>query len=270
MKQSLGEKLGRATHKRLKSRKKVTQQNISGCFPELNDQQQAQLVEDTFIACSKGFMETTHAWWGDVSPYVDNMIVTGQEHFLEAQRRNKGMLLLGGHFSLFDLALPLFASKLNKPGYMYRPHNNPVIDRMIERGRRRHYGIQGFDKRHLKDMIQFIKGGGQVWYATDQDFGAKCDVFAPFFGVNTACISAPSWIARESGASILCVSQYRHPNGQYEINFSPILENFGEDNEADAISWNVQLEKAIRRHPEQYLWLHKRFKTRAPDDQPFY
>ena len=269
-KQTWGEKLGRLLHKMLKGRRKITKTNITKCRPELSDKEQSALVENTFIACTKGFFETTHSWWRDVAPYVDSLIITGEEHLEEAQKRGNGILLIGGHFSIFDLALPFFASKLNKPGYMYRPHNNPVIDRMIEQGRRRHYGIQGFDKRHLRDMIQFIKEGGEVWYAPDQDFGKKCDTFAPFFGINTACITTPSWIARESNATVLQVSQFRHPNGRYEIAFSPIMEGFGENPEKDTVNWNAHLEASIRRYPDQYLWLHKRFKTRMPDDQPFY
>jgi Kdo2-lipid IVA lauroyltransferase/acyltransferase len=269
-KQSWGEKLGRLLHKKLKGRTKVAKKNIAGCFPELSDAEQAKLVEDTYVACSRGFLETTHSWWRDVSPYVNNLIITGKEHLDEAQSRGKGLLLLGGHFSIFDLALPFFAAQLNKPGYMYRPHDNPVIDRMIERGRRRHYGIQGYSKRHLKGMIEFMKEGGSVWYAADQDFGSKGTEFVNFFGVNTGCITAPSWIARESGASVLQVSQFRHPNGQYEIAFSPIMEDFGEDDSKDAQDWNTHLEAAIRRFPDQYLWLHKRFKTRKAGDAPFY
>lgn len=261
-KQSVGKRLGQFFYRKLPKRAKIARQNIQMCFPELTESEQEKIVEDTFIACTQGLMETTHAWWGDVQPYVDNLIVTGEEHFLEAKQRPGGLLLIGGHFSIFDLALPFFASKLDKPGYMYRPNDNPVIDRMIEKGRRRHYGIQAFDKKSLKDMLAFIHDGGQVWYAVDQDFGNKCDLFAPFFGVQAGCVSAPSWIARESGANVLVVSQYRHPNGQYEIAFSPILENFGEDAQADAVLWNAHLEEAVRKHPEQYLWLHKRFKTR--------
>jgi len=269
-KQVWGEKLGRLLHRKLKGRVKVCRQNIDGCFPELSDVEKSKLVEDTFVDCSKGFMETVHVWWNDTQPYIDNLIVTGKEHLEEAQKRNKGILLLGGHFSIFDIALPFVASQLKKPGYMFRPNNNPVVDRMIEQGRNRYTDIQSFDKRQLKDMIQFMKDGGEVWYAPDQDFGRKCEVFVPFFGINAGCITTPSWIARESGASVIQVSQYRHPNGQYEISFSPIFEGFGENPEKDAIDWNAALEVAIRRHPSQYLWLHKRFKTRKPGEDAFY
>lgn len=269
-KQDRGEKLGRLLHKKLTGRVKVCRKNIDLCFPELNEDKRAALVEETFVACTKGFMETTHVWWNDVQPYIDNLIITGKEHLDDAQRRGKGILLIGGHFSIFDIALPFIASQLKKPGYMYRPHNNPVIDRMIEQGRHRHTQIQSFDKRQLKDMIQFMREGGEVWYAPDQDFGGKCDVFAPFFGINTACISAPSWIAGESGASVMHVSQFRHPDGQYEISFSPVFENFGQDIQKDAIAWNAALETSIRRYPSQYLWLHKRFKTRKAGEKDVY
>ena len=146
---------------------------------------------------------------------------------------------------------------------MCRPHDSPVIDRGVEQGKRRQEGIRAVDKQRLEEMLAFIKDGGQVWYAVDQDFGNKCDLFAPFFGVQAGCVSAPSWIARESGATVLVVSQFRHPNGQYEIEFSPILEGFGEDNQADADLWNMHLSNAVKKHPDQYLWLHKRFKTRS-------
>jgi KDO2-lipid IV(A) lauroyltransferase len=269
-KQKLGSRLGQFFYRKLPKRAKIARQNIQLCFPDLSKEEQEKIVEDTFVACSQGLMETTHAWWGDVQPYVDNLIITGEAHFLEAKQRSGGLLLIGGHFSIFDLALPFFASQLDKPGYMYRPHDNPVIDRMIENGRRRHYGIQAFDKKSLKDMLGFIQDGGQVWYAVDQDFGNKCDLFAPFFGVQAGCVSAPSWIARESGATVLVVSQYRHPNGQYEIEFSPVLENFGQDAQADAVLWNMHLANAVKKHPDQYLWLHKRFKTRPEGSDKVY
>lgn len=269
-KHSIALKLGSFTHNKMKSRVKTTRTNIETCFPELTKQEQDKLVKDCFISTSEGFVETLQSWWRDMSPYFAKLEVKGLEHLQDAQNRGGGVLLLGGHFGIFDIALPFIAAQLRKPGYMYRPNNNPAIDWMIESGRKRNVDIESFNKRQLKDMIQFIKEGGEVWYAPDQDFGQKCDLFAPFFGVNTACISTPSWIAKESGAAVIHVSQYRHPNGHYEINFSPVLENFGENKEADAKAWNAQLEASIRRHPSQYLWLHKRFKTRAPGEASLY
>lgn len=265
-----GDKLGRFLKKLLKGRAYVTRKNIQVCFPELTEAQQEQLVEDTFAACTQGFFETTHAWWGDCSPQLENLIITGEEHLREAQARGKGILMIGGHYAMLDMLVTLLAPQLAKPGYMYRPNDHPVIDRMIEGGRRRNNHIRGFTKRQSREMLSFLKQGGEVWYAADQDFGRRCEVFVPFFGVDTGCVTTPSWIIRESGATAICVAQFRHPNGQYELAFSPILEDFGLDERKDAETWNRHHENFIRQHPEQYLWLHKRFKTRPEGAKPIY
>jgi KDO2-lipid IV(A) lauroyltransferase len=262
--------LGRFIYRRMKSRSQVTRTNIRACFPELNEAQQETLVRDSFVSTAEGCLEMLHLWWRDVTPYIEKMTVIGKEHLEDAHSRGTGVLLIGGHFGIIDLTLPLVGSQLKRPGYMYRANNDPVIDRMIEGGRNRHFEIESFGKYQLKEMIDFLADGGEVWYAPDQDFGRRCDQFVPFFGVNTGCISTPSWIAKESGATVLHVAPFRLPNGHFEVVFSPVFEGFGDDPYRDAINWNTALESAIRRHPEQYLWLHKRFKTRAPGETNIY
>lgn len=266
-KQRLGGSLGRLLARKLKSRARVADANLQACMPELDDAARKQLVEDTFVASARGFLESTHAWWRDMAPYCESASIHGLEHLEEAKKRGKGVLLIGGHYSIFDFALPLIACQLDKPGYMYRPNNNPVIDRMIERGRRRHFNIRPFTKRELRPMLSFLKQGGQVWFACDQDFGKKSEVFVPFFGVKAGCITSPSYIARESGAAVICVSHLRLPDGSYRVVFSPIQEDFGDDLEKDAEVWNRFIETTIREQPDQYLWLHKRFKSR-PEGAP--
>lgn len=269
-KQNFGAWLGQVLERKLKSRRKVAEKNLRACFPEMDADSRDRLIQDNFVACTRGVLESLHAWSQDMSGYCEEAQVEGLEHLREAQKRGKGVLLIGGHYSIFDFALPLIACQLEKPGYMYRPNANPVVDRMIERGRRRHAGIQPFTKRELRPMAAFLQEGGEVWMACDQDFGSKTDVFAPFFGVNAPCISSPSYIARVSGASVICVSHLRLPDGQYQVRFSPVQEGFGEDLKADAGAWNGFIEGAIREYPDQYLWLHKRFKTRPEGAAPIY
>ncbi len=269
-KHQIADRLGRFVNRKMRSRSKVTRQNIEICFPELSHAERNKIVEDSFISTAEGLLEMLQLWWRDVSPYLDSMTVIGKEHLLDAQSRGTGVLLIGGHFGVIDMTLPLVGSQLRRPGYMYRPNTNPVIDWMIESGRNRNFEIQSFDKYQLKEMVQFIKDGGEVWYAPDQDFGRRCDIFVPFFGVSTGCISTPSWIARESGATVLHVAPFRRANGQFEVIFSPVFEGFGKDPQGDAEMWNRALESAIKRHPAQYLWQHKRFKTRPPGEAPVY
>ena len=269
-KHQIAQLLGRFVHRSMPNRSKVTRRNIELCFPDLSASEQEKIVEDSFISTAEGLFEMLQLWWRDVTPYLESMTVIGKEHLIDAQSRGTGVLLIGGHFGVIDMTLPLVGSQLRRPGYMYRPNSNPVIDWMIESGRNRNFKIQSFDKHQLKNMIEFIKEGGEVWYAPDQDFGRRCDLFVPFFGVNTGCISTPSWIARESGATVLHVAPFRLPNGKYEVIFSPVFEGFGEDPQKDAEMWNQALESAIRRYPSQYLWQHKRFKTRLSGEPAVY
>ena len=260
--QKLGRRLGLILSTKLKSRARVADRNLAICFPELEQEARNQLVRDNFVACSRGFLESTHAWWQDMSPYYRTTEVQGLENLIEARSKGKGVLLIGGHYSIFDFALPLVACHLENPGYVYRPNKNPVIDRMIENGRRRHFGIRAFAKRELRPMVSFLKKGGEIWFACDQDFGGKTELFVPFFGVETGCITSPSYIAKVSGASVICVSHLRLPDGGYRVVFSPVQVGFGVDKQKDTEAWNQYIEDAIREQPDQYLWLHKRFKTR--------
>lgn len=269
-KRSWGRKLGGVFSRKLRSRARVVDANLAACMPELTEQQRQQLMTASFESCTQGVFESLHSWWGDTRPWQQAAEVVGLEHVQEALDRGRGVLLIGGHYSILDLALPLVACHLPNPGYMYRPNNNPVIDRMIEQGRRRHFGIQPFTKRELRGMMDFLRGGGQVWYGCDQDFGRRTDLFAPFFGVDTGCISTPTHIARETGAAVICVSHLRNEDGNYRIEFSAIEEGFGECPQQDAATWNGFIEDTVRRYPDQYWWLHKRFKTRPPGAAPVY
>lgn len=269
-KQKLGKQLGNFLAGKLKSRARVADRNLAICFPELDHDARSQLVKDNFIACSRGFLESTHAWWRDMSPYCEMADVQGLEYLREAQSTGKGVLLIGGHYSIFDFALPLVACHLNNPGYVYRPNDNPVIDRMIENGRRRHFDIQPFTKRKLRPIVSFLKKGGELWFACDQDFGHKTELFVPFFGVEAGCIASPSYIAKVSGASVICVSHLRMPHGGYRVVFSPVQADFGADKHSDTKVWNQYIEDTVREQPDQYLWLHKRFKSRPEGAEKVY
>ncbi len=262
----LGTWLGKKLYKIGGSRRRTAEGNIRACFPELSAKEQDEMVLQSFISNATGYVESTIAWWRPVKPFIDKLQVHGIEHVEEAKRRGKGVLLVGGHFSIMDFAGPLVHHCVGF-NYMYRPQNNKLMDALVERSRRRYSG-HSFTKRQLKDMIEFIKQGNLVWYGPDQDLGLKRGVFAPFFGVQAATLTTPAWIARETGASVLQISQFREGDGVYSVHFTPILEGFPSDDEVEnATRLNAGLEAGIRIHPEQYLWLHRRFKTR-PEGEP--
>jgi Kdo2-lipid IVA lauroyltransferase/acyltransferase len=267
-KQALGTWLGMRLYKLGGSRYKVARGNIRACFPDLTEAEQEEMIRKSFISNAMGYMESTVAWWRNFQPFLETLEVHGKEHLDEAIGRGKGVLLLGAHFSIIDFAGPL-ANHVTTFNYMYRPQNNKLLNAFIERSRRRYSGV-GFTKRELKDMIEFIKQGNVVWYAPDQDSGVgpKRGIFAPLFGVQAATLTTPAWIARETGATVLQLSQFREENGVYSVHYSPIYEGFPSDDELENCTrLNKGLEEAIKIHPEQYLWLHRRFKTR-PEGEP--
>ncbi|MDX1452928.1 MAG: lipid A biosynthesis acyltransferase [Oleiphilaceae bacterium] len=265
----LGKSLGLLLYRLGGSRRRTAQANIRACFPEYSAQQQEQLVKDSFISNATGYVESTISWWGNPMPFVEQLSIHGQEHIDEAKRRGKGVLIIGAHFSIMDFAGPLVYHTVGF-NYMYRPQNNKLLNAFIERKRRMYSGVS-FTKRQLKEMIDFIKEGNLVWYGPDQDLGMNRGVFAPFFGIETASLTTPAWIARETGASVLQLAQFREADGTYSLHFSPILEDFpGDDERENAARLNKGLEEHIRIHPEQYLWLHRRFKTRPEGEPSFY
>lgn len=270
-KQTLGKKLGRVLYKKMKSRTKPGRKNLKACFPEKTDKEVELLLKENLEQMTIGALEAPHAWWRNMAPHAKKVNVIGLDRLLAAQAKGNGVLIMGGHFAAVDFIIPLFAAKVVENyelGYMYRPHNNPVIDRMIVNGRNRH-GVTGFTKKQLKEMIQYLKDGGLTWYGCDQNFG-KSDLFAPFFGIQAANISTPSWIAKESGAAVVFMRMHRLDDGNYEFEFSEELPEFGNNPQADCEAWNAELEKAILHHPSQYFWIHKRFKKRPEGEPKFY
>jgi Kdo2-lipid IVA lauroyltransferase/acyltransferase len=269
-KMSLGSFLGMRLYKLGGSRYMTARGNIRACFPELSETEQEEMIKQTFISNAIGYMESTIAWFGDYQKFIDKLEVHGKEHLEEALARGKGVLLVGGHYSIMDFAGPLVHSVATF-NYMYRPQNNKLLNALIERSRR-YYSESDFTKRQLREMNEFIRQGNLVWYGPDQDVGLRQGIFAPFFGVPAATLSTPAWIARETGCSVLQIAQFREDrNGQYSVYYSPILEGFPSDDELEnATRLNQGLEEQIKIHPEQYLWLHRRFKTRPEGEASLY
>ena len=268
--QRVGRWLGKLGYAVGGSRRKMANANIRACFPERSPEEQDALVRDTFIANSIGMVECTRSWFGDMTRYRRDLRIDGLELLQAGLDRGKGVLLYGGHFSILDFALPL-VDAIHPVAYMYRPNRNKLLDRVIE-NRRAPYRHDAFSKRELHALIAYLQAGNLAWYAFDQDLGAKHSVFAPFFGVQTATLKTLGWLTRKSGATPLFLSQWRDDHdGHYRLRFREIPDEFPSDDDVqDATILNAMMEEEIRRDPAQYLWLHRRFKTRPPGEASIY
>lgn len=262
----LSDKVAVFLYKVAKSRRQITETNIALCFPELNQEQQQTMVIDAFKAYVRGVVETFIVWWGDSNKLLRKTKVVGLEEYEKAQAHGKGVLLLGGHFSMLDAAIPKI-NQLLPFSYIYRAHNNPLMNAIIERNRAKHTD-KNFTKYELPGALRQLKKGGNVWYAFDQDFGKKMSNFAPFFNIPTATINVPAKLAMRTGSKCIMPTQLREKDGSYTLHLTPYPDDFPTGDEVkDAETMNVLLEKMIRMHPEQYLWMHRRFRTR-PEGQP--
>lgn len=267
----LGKQLGLLVWRVADRRRHIAEVNIRLCFPELSQHEQAELVRKSFIANGIGLMEIGIAWFRDASKLTGITRVHGLEHYQKALAEGKGVLLLGGHYSTLDLGGCL-TTEFIESDVMQRDHNNPLINAVMTRARERRYGTV-LGAKDLRGLLRCLKQGRTVWYATDQDYGRKDIVFAPFFGVPAGTITATFRIAERSGCRVVPFSHFRREDGPgYDIYFGPALDNFPSgDDLADATRTNAIIEQEIRKAPSQYLWMHRRFKTRPePSDPGFY
>lgn len=268
---ALGRLLGSIVARLPVSFVRIARTNIGICLPELSDQQRELLLKEHFKSLGLGIFETAVAWWGSKKRIARLTHLEGLEHLRAALERGRGVILLSAHFTTLEIGGRVLCDELNgEINIMYRPTANAVLERFLAQNRsdRTKRAIQRDDVRTL---ITALKANEPVWYAPDQAYRKKGAEMVPFFGIPAATNTATSRLARMTGAAVLPFFQERLPSGQYRMVIHPMLENFpSNDAAADAKRFNQLIEAQVRRVPEQYLWIHRRFKGLAPDYPDYY
>lgn len=260
----LGASLGWLVYQGLRQRVDDTRTNLRLCFPEKTDTEREAMVRDVFHQAGLTIFETANAWFRPLEYYRQRVHIQGLEHLQALHAGGKNTLMLGAHYSMLDLGGALL-SLHSKVTTVYRPQKNPVLNYIMVRQRMR-TGNGMIAHEDMRGLIRALKHTETVWYATDQDYGLRHAVFAPFFGVPAATITTPSRMARINNAALILIHFHRLGDSErYCIRLTPALENFPSgDDVADATRLNAELEKLIRISPTQYMWYHRRFKTQAP------
>lgn len=263
----MGRLLGRLSYRLLRSRRSIARTNLELCFPELGTAERERLVESSFEQNAVGYLEAASVWFNDPERYRPICKANGIAHLEAAINEGKGVLMLGGHYAVMDLGGALY-NLYAKADVMQRDHNNPLLNYYMTRGRSR-YCQRILNRGGLRGALRSLKEGRVVWYATDQDYGRQNSTFAPFFGTQAATITTTSKIAQRTGCRVVPYSHFRLRDGSYELFFGPALENYPSgDEQKDAAATNSVIENAILRFPDQYLWMHRRFKTRPDPSMP--
>ncbi|MBR9727962.1 LpxL/LpxP family Kdo(2)-lipid IV(A) lauroyl/palmitoleoyl acyltransferase [Shewanella intestini] len=262
----LGSALGRLVKRLAKGRSKTAQRNLSLCFPNLSAEQQQNLLDKNFEETGKAVFDTVNAWWWSDEKIQRHMTISGQHHVSDCIDNGTGVILFAVHCLPLEMGARIFGQF--QPGIgVYRPHNNPVMEYLQVKGRlRSNKGL--VPKRDLRKMVKSLRKPDVIWYTADQDFGSSSAVFIPFFGVEQAAtITGATTLAKLGRAKVLPFFVERNSSDSgYNIEIMPPLDNFPGDNETDdAIRGNKIIEQLIDKNRSQYMWLHRRFKTRPPE-----
>lgn len=268
----IGRFLGSCMFRVAGERRRIAARNLELCFPEKNAAERERLLKENFASTGIAFFEMAMSWWWAKPRLAKLAHVEGLEHLQHAQREGKGVILMAFHFTTLEIGAALLGQQHTIDG-MYREHKNPLFDFIQRRGRERHnLDSLAVERDDVRGMLKLLRAGRAIWYAPDQDYGAKQSIFVPLFGIEAATVTATSKFAKLGKALVVPFTQQRLADGSgYKLVIHPPLNDFpGESDEADCLRINQWVERAIRECPEQYLWAHRRFKTRPPGEPKLY
>ena len=263
----VGQGLGLLAYTLGRERRRVARTNLRLCFPELSAAVRERLVRSHFRALSRSFFEHGILWWSSAARIRRLVRIEGEQYLAAVQ--GQPLILLAPHFVGLDMG-GLRISLEVQVASLYSKQKNPVTDQLLLRGRLRFNAPRLFSRQDsVRGVVKAIRAGLPFYYLPDMDFGRRDSIFVPFFGVPTATITGVSRLANLARAKVLPAVTKQLPGGQgYVLKFYPAWENFPTDDvAADARRVNAFIEERVREMPEQYFWVHKRFKTR-PEGEP--
>ena len=265
IKVSLCRLLGRVGYRISARRRQIALTNLELCFPQMSKAERQSLVKRNFEEWSISLVEIAMSWYGAPKGFFDNLDIEGVENFEAALAEERGVILLGAHFSTIELGSLLFRLSVGRDlpvHVVYREQKNELFNHVMEKRRLRH-ATSIIAKSNLRQIIRRLRAKEIIWYAPDHDLGEQNSVFVPFFGQTAATLTTTSQLASINRAPVIMMSHYRNPDQRsYTVKFAPAIENFPSgDNAQDAIAINRVIEQAIEEAPEQYMWIHRRFKT---------
>lgn len=259
---ALGRALGRAAFSLLTSRRHVAARNLSACLPELGPDERARVLESHFESLGLSVVEMAMGWFGAPDAVRRRVRIEGTEHLAAALAKGRGVILFSAHFTTFEFYWPALKPHCPMLAGMYKDQRNPVMNRIMNEGRGRYFDVL-FAKTNVREMIRCLRANAVVWYASDQSYGGKGSVLLPFFNEPAMTNTAIGRIAKASGAAVLPYFCRRIDRDHYVATIGAPLPGIPSgDDIADTLRLTRLLEDYIRLCPEQYWWIHQRFKGR--------
>ena len=267
---ALGRGAGSLLYRLARERRRVVLTNFKLCFPELDERQREKLARDHFAAFARSLLEHGILWWGSRERVLGMIRIEGLEHWQAV--RDRPVIWLAPHFVGLDMGGIRISAEYRAVS-VYSKQKNPAFDAVLYHGRTRFVMPELYSRQDgIRPVARAIKKGLPFYYLPDMDFGERDSIFVPFFSVPAATITGLARIAALTGAVVVPAVTRQLPGGEgYVLRFYPAWDNFpGADLAADTRRMNAFIEDRVREMPEQYYWLHKRFKTRPPGEERFY
>ncbi|WP_411833925.1 lysophospholipid acyltransferase family protein [Pseudoxanthomonas mexicana] len=251
------------------SRRRIAARNIEACFAALPPDARTRLLARALASNTTGALDTLRGWFAPGR--LDGLArVRGLEHLHAALAAGRGAVVVGAHYDGIEIAMRLVAEASGQAmPILVRRYNDPCLEREIDAGRRRYCG-HTYDKKDVAGFVEAVRAGQAAFYVPDQNANRRT-VFVPFHGVRTATLGAIGGVIARTGGAPLMMWCRRGDDGRYDIDLEPPPPGWpGPDEAGNAARYMAWIEERLREDPAQYLWVHRRFKTRPPGEPPFY
>jgi KDO2-lipid IV(A) lauroyltransferase len=269
---AIGRGLGWVLFRVAGRRRRIVEINLSLCFPELDDTQRRRLAQAHFQVLARSMLERGMLWWSRPERLQRLIRVEGADTIRELLDAGRPIMLLAPHFVGLDAGGVGIAMRFDCAS-LYAEQSSKVFNRLLYQGRKR-FGDQLLLSRdeNLRTIVRAMKAGRPFYYLPDVNFRTRDSIFVPFFGVPAATVSGLSRLAKLTGAAVVPCATRMLPGGQgYVVEVGQAWDNYPTDDvEADTRRMNAWIEEAVRTMPEQYYWVHRRFKTRPAGEPPLY
>jgi Kdo2-lipid IVA lauroyltransferase/acyltransferase len=269
----LGAVLGRILHTVALSRRHVVDVNLALCFPERSAAERRRIARRTFVYVAQSWLDRSWLWHAPEAVVASRLEVGGSAEEIEGLARgNEPTILFAPHFYGLDAAATALTMRTPRPSTtIYTTQRNKAVDEWASEGRQRFGQVRTLSRTDgVKAIVAGLRKGGVLYLLPDMDFGREQTIFVPFYGVQTSTIPSLSRFARLGRAKVVPVISKLTPAG-YRIDLLPAWKDFPSDDAvADTALMNRRLEGYIDQMPEQYYWVHRRFKTRPEGEKPVY
>jgi KDO2-lipid IV(A) lauroyltransferase len=249
---------------------RTARRNMELCLPELSAAERQKLLKKHFQSLGIGLFEIAFTWWASPERFSRIVKVEGSENLKAALAHGRGVILLTAHFTTLEIGARMLAS-VEPTNFLYRPTKNEVLARFLARNRRR-FGGRPIPRDDIRALISALKHNECVWYAPDQSYRKKGAQMVELFGIPAATNTFTSRLARMTGATVLPYFFERLPGSQgYRAVIHPAFDNFPSQSPiADTERFNHLIEAQVHKVPDQYLWIHRRFKGLTADYPDYY